>query len=89
MEHINAISKGEGEVVEFSAVLETCPLNEVIIKCQFPKATVYFWIVSLFLYEVGMVIFPLPLTAGWPNATQRSIVAALCFPLSFGCTVLN
>lgn len=42
MEHINAISKGEGEVAEFSAVLETCPLNEVIIKCQFPKATIYF-----------------------------------------------
>lgn len=42
MEHINASSKGEGEVVEFSAVLETCPLSEGIIKCQYLKATTYF-----------------------------------------------
>lgn len=50
MEHVNATGQGEGEVAEFSALLETCPLNEVIIKCQFPKASTYFCIVSLFLY---------------------------------------
>lgn len=58
MEHVNGSGRGEGEVVELSAVLETCPLNEMIIKCQFPKASTYFCIVSLFLYEVGIAIFP-------------------------------
>lgn len=64
MEHINATGRAEGEVVEFSALLETCPLNEMIIKCQFPKVSTYFCAVSLFLYEVGIAIFPLSLTAG-------------------------
>lgn len=64
MEHVNATGRGEGEVVEFSALLETCPLNEVIIKCQFPKANTYFCIVSLFLKGIGIAIFPLSLTAG-------------------------
>lgn len=63
MKCANAISEGEGEVVDFTAVLETCPLNEVIVKCQFPRASTYFCVVFLFLYEVGMVIFPLSLTA--------------------------
>lgn len=64
MEHVNATGQGEGEVVEFSSLLETCPLNEVIVKCQFYKASTYFCIVSVFLYEVGIAIFPLSLTAG-------------------------
>jgi len=64
MERVNATGQGEGEVVEFSALLETCPLNEVIIKCQFPNASTYFCVVSLFLCEVRIAIFPLSLTAG-------------------------
>lgn len=47
MEHVNATSQGDGEVVEFSALLETCPLNEVIIRRQFPKVSTYFCAVSL------------------------------------------
>lgn len=63
-EHVNATGGAEGEVAEFSARLETCPLNERIVKCQFPKVSTYFCAVSLFLYEVGVAIFPLCLTAG-------------------------
>lgn len=64
MEHVNATGQGEEEVVELTVLRETCPLNKVIIKCQFPKARTYICIACLFLYEVRIAIFPLSLTEG-------------------------
>lgn len=37
----------KGKLWNSSALLETCPLNEVIVKCQFPKARTYFCIIFI------------------------------------------